>query len=243
MLTTICLENFTEAERNKLLGQTTGVYARHYASDLSGVDAQASFLGETIRTEHIETMQSMDHRRDRHAPRSLRGKEKIEFEESPEIVALNNQISEITSTIGGKLAEHLALLKDRQKLYTKKSNLQKKWKAKCRGTWFKNSYGEEIRKQLQEDCVQGAEKPLSLFPMVQKLLPTRDRLATALFKSKDMQSQEGQKVLQDLVSLCCDDSQVAYRPGEYPIDGICPCKGCLVKITRYVSCTFILLLS
>lgn len=41
-------------------------------------------------------------------------------------------------------------------------------------------------------------------------------------------------VLQDFISLCTDNSQVAYRPDEYPINGRCPFANCTMKMEEYV---------
>jgi hypothetical protein len=49
-------------------------------------------------------------------------------------------------------------------------------------------------------------KPPSNFPLICYLMLERNRIANALLVTKDLQSKEGQAVLQDLCSLCIDDN-------------------------------------
>jgi len=63
--------------------------------------------------------------------------------------------------------------------------------------------------------------------MIRHLMPARDRIANAMLLTQELRSEEGQATLRDIYSLCIDDNRVAYRPDERPIDGVCPCKGCL----------------
>ncbi|KFY27952.1 hypothetical protein V491_00691 [Pseudogymnoascus sp. VKM F-3775] len=69
-------------------------------------------------------------------------------------------------------------------------------------------------------------------------MPERDRIANTLFVTKDLQSKEGQAVLRDIYSLCIDDNQVAYRPDELPVDGICPSSNCSTVMTKCVRSTY-----
>jgi hypothetical protein len=66
----------------------------------------------------------MDHRRDKNAPRDFLYKERLEFDQSPEIRILNMRIKEITTEIVGEPAKHLALFKERQRLYDEKRVLR-----------------------------------------------------------------------------------------------------------------------
>ena len=50
----------------------------------------------------------------------------------------------------------------------------------------------------------------STFPLIRHLMPERNCIANKLFVTKDLQSKEGQAVLQDIYSLCINDNQVAY---------------------------------
>jgi hypothetical protein len=49
----------TAAERRSIVGQTQGVFCQSYIHSLSSVDVQALFLGEDLRRQEIEILQSL----------------------------------------------------------------------------------------------------------------------------------------------------------------------------------------
>jgi hypothetical protein len=57
-------------------------------------------------------------------------------------------------------------------------------------------------------------------------MPARDRIANAILA----ETNEGQAALQDIYSLCVNDSRVAYQPNEHPVGGICPREGCFTAM-------------
>ena len=170
----------------------------------------------------------MNHRRDRHAPRGLPRKEQDEFDRRPEVQELIKSITEATAKLGDKPDKNSAQFKERQKLYTKKSTLLRSARESFREEWFSASFDKEALRQLQEedDDDETLTELTSTFPLIRHLMPERDRIANTLFVTKDLQSKEGQAVLRDIYSLCNDDNQVAYRPDEQPVDGVCPCNNC-----------------
>lgn len=175
----------------------------------------------------------MNHRRDRHAPRDLPRKEQDEFDRSPEVQELNKSIAEASAKMGNKPDKNSAQFKERQKLYTKKGTLLRSARESFREEWFSASFDKEALRQLQqEEDDETLTEQTSTFPLIRHLMPERDRIANTLFVTKDLQSKEGQAVLQDVYSLCNDDNQVAYRPNEQPVDGVCPCSNCSTVITE-----------
>ncbi|KFY67373.1 hypothetical protein V496_01564, partial [Pseudogymnoascus sp. VKM F-4515 (FW-2607)] len=100
-------------------------------------------------------------------------------------------------------------------------NLLRSARASHREKWFSGSFDEEAQRQLQQEGEDDETllTPASKFPLIRHLMPERNRIANALLVTKDLQSKEGQAVLQDLCSLCIDDNRVAYRPDERPVDG------------------------
>ncbi|KFZ20283.1 hypothetical protein V502_03243, partial [Pseudogymnoascus sp. VKM F-4520 (FW-2644)] len=99
--------------RKRLLGhKSTEIYDRHYASKIVDV---SEYLGETSSTKNIEMLRSMNHRRDRHAPRDLPRKEQDEFDQSPEVQELKKSIAEATAKMGDKPDKNSAQFKERQK--------------------------------------------------------------------------------------------------------------------------------
>jgi hypothetical protein len=84
----------------------------------------------------------------------------------------------------------------------------------------------------QEEDDEILTEQTSTFPLIRHLIPERNRIGNTLFVTKDLQSKEAQAVLQDIYSLCIDDNQVAYRPDELPVDGICPSSNCSTVMTK-----------
>jgi hypothetical protein len=181
-------------------------------------------------------LRSMDHRRDKNAPRDFLHKERLEFDQSPEIRILNMRIGELTTTIAGEPAKHPALFKERQRLYDEKRVLRRSTLKTHREKWFSASYGVEALRQLQlgeeDDEILARPQPTSTFPLIRNLIPERNRMANSILVAKDLRSEEGQAALRDIYSLCIDDNRVAYRPDERPMNGVCPCNGCSTVMTE-----------
>ncbi|KFZ01777.1 hypothetical protein V500_00623 [Pseudogymnoascus sp. VKM F-4518 (FW-2643)] len=135
------------------------------------------------------------------------------------------RIEEATAKMPPNPDKGSAQFKERQKLYTEKSTLLRSARASHREKWFSGSFDEEAQRQLQEEGEHDDEslpEPTSTFPLIRHLMPERNRIATALLFTEDLQSKEGQAVLRDVYSLCIDDNRGAYRPDERPVNGACP---------------------
>ena len=70
------------------------------------------------------------------------------------------------------------------------------------------------------------------FNRIRRLDPPRDRLASLLFVEAPLRSIEGRRALEDMISLCRENPQVAYRPSLRPKDGRCPVSGCAREMDR-----------
>ncbi|KFY03223.1 hypothetical protein O988_01625 [Pseudogymnoascus sp. VKM F-3808] len=83
--------------------------------------------------------------------------------------------------------------KERQKLYTEKSNLLRLARASHREKWFSGSFNEEAQQQLQQEGEddETLPKPASKFPLIRHLMLERNCIANALLVTKDLQSKEG----------------------------------------------------
>ena len=191
----------------------------------------SEYLGETSSTKNIKMLRSMNHRRDKHAPRDLLRKEQDEFDQSPEVQELIKSIAEATAKIGDKPDKNSAQFKERQKLYTKKGMLLRSAKESFREEWFSASFDKEALQQLQQEEDNETEQT-STFPLIRHLMPERNCIANTLFVTKGLQSKEGQAVLQDVYSLCNDNNQVAYQLDEQPVNRVCPCSNCSTVITE-----------
>lgn len=146
------------------------------------------------------------------------------------------RIDEATRIIDHEPAKHPTLFKERQKLYGEKRQHLRLAEKLFREKWFDTSYDAEALRQLQPR--EADEKPtakprqLSTFYLTRHLMPARDRIANVILHNYDLRSDKGRAALRDIYSLCVDDNQVAYRPNERPIDGVCPREGCLTAINK-----------
>ncbi len=67
------------------------------------------------------------------------------------------------------------------------------------------------------------------------LMPERDRLASSLFLVAPIRSDEGRAVLRDMIALCQQKTEVAFRPGLEPEKCSCPMADCKPKLARFVA--------
>lgn len=217
--------------RRKFLDQAnTGVYNKSYESKIAKGYGFSMYSGVDAPTDNIETLQSMDHRRDSNAPSNLPAKEKAEFLQRPDVQHLDMLIEQATTDIDKKPAEHPARFKERQKLYSMKGNLLRSAEKSYREEWFSTSYDEEALRQVQledEDKIIPAKlRQRGIFQLTRRFMPARDRIANAILAETD----QSQAALQDIYSLCVDDNREAYRPNEHPVGGMCPREGCFTAM-------------
>ncbi|KAI9746641.1 MAG: hypothetical protein M1818_000355 [Claussenomyces sp. TS43310] len=205
--------------RRKFLDQAnTGIYNKSYESKIAKGYGFSMYSGVDAPTDNIETLQSMDHRRDGNAPKALPAKEKAEFFQRPDVQQLNMLIAQATRDI-----DRLESVRN----YTVRSEASKDRLQSYREEWFSTSYDEEALRQVQpledEDKIIPAElQRIGIFQLARRFMPARDRSANAILAETD----QSQAALQDIYSLCVDDDRVAYRPNEHPVGEICPREGC-----------------
>ena len=75
----------------------------------------------------------------------------------------------------------------------------------------------------------------TLFNRSRHLMPERNRLASYLLLPATLRSPEGRCALADLISLCTQDSRVAYQSSLQPKMGNCPVPKCLLHMDRLVT--------
>ncbi|KAI9848893.1 MAG: hypothetical protein M1837_006409 [Sclerophora amabilis] len=235
-------KNGTESERNKLLGHSSDAFRRHYMSQISGLDFQAIFHGETQRADHFATFRSMSHLRDEFAPTDLPSAEVTKLRNSSEVQLVEAKIDELNDMIVHNA--DISLIQQRKSLHTRKRKLKRVWTRDYRRRWWSDSLDAEAQRQLQtvgkmnlnqeKEFDQGQELDIGgpeprttpksgsqIFPFVRQFLPERDCLAESLLEVQSIRSLKGSAVITDLIALCGSHTQVAYRPDEKPHEGKC----------------------
>jgi len=89
------------------------------------------------------------------------------------------------------------------------------WKVKTRG------------KERSDD-----NEKTDLVEILSRLMPERGRPARTMISDIVVSEEERRLAIEDLFSLASQDCTTLYRPGEKPIDGVCPGKGCSVEMSR-----------
>jgi hypothetical protein len=74
----------------------------------------------------------------------------------------------------------------------------------------------------------------TFFNCTRYLMPQRSRLASDLFLPATLQSPESRRTLNDLISLCVQDSRVAYQSSQRLKMSVCAAPGCALSIDRLV---------
>lgn len=54
-----------------------------------------------------------------------------------------------------------------------------------------------------------------------------------MVSDKVVSEEERRQAIEDLCSLASQHCTILYRPGEKPVEGVCPVEGCGVEMIRY----------
>ncbi|KAI9779399.1 MAG: hypothetical protein M1835_004702, partial [Candelina submexicana] len=206
----------TEAERSQLLGHRTAtIYRTSYISNISDVDAQALFFEETARENHSKRFRGMTLGLEPLLPQKLPSMEKSAFETRSDVLAINEQIRELTTQVAGKPSEYPELHEARIKLHSQKRTLHQRALKTYVDNWCKGKYEEEVAETRATDTSlpQVSREGREIFSLIRRFMPTRDRLASSIFAQAPIHSTKGADVLRDLVNLCTTVKKVAlsYR--------------------------------
>ena len=105
---------------------------------------------------------------------------------------------------------HTCLLKRSLKQY------QIEWVRKRRD-WKVITRGKELPNDV---------KKTDLSKILCSIMPEYGRLTKTMISSTIVSQEERKEAVKDLYTLVSRDCSTLYRPGEEPVDGICPVMGC-----------------
>jgi len=111
---------------------------------------------------------------------------------------------ELTALRGRKDGESIS---HRKTLYAKNRKLEENEIRK----WRMTQTNQDGSKDTPSPCYHR-----SIFDRVRFLMPERDHLATSLFETAALRSPLGLSVLQDMVALCEQGTEVEFRPELEP---------------------------
>lgn len=221
-------ERATSAERNQILGHSSSdMFGRGYISSISSVDGQAAFLREEARTDHIAKLRSVSTRRASGLPQKLPMKRTMDLLNDSRLCELYRHLCDLRDQ--GAPSEEIQAANRQFRIHRKwsKRTALDKWKE----DWLDDRYQKTIKSggTASHDKSTDANRVQALF----RIMPERARLADMIVSDKIVTRNQNLLAVQDLLSLCQRDFAVMYRPGDEPIDNLCPvCQTQLPKNPR-----------
>lgn len=163
----------------------------------NGADGQAAYHGQERRTLVLDLFRGLTIPRNPQLWQCLPAKQQHEFDTSPEIMRIDEELNVLRGTADKKSLER------RKKLYGEKRKL----------------VTERLRKWQKNQSVKHDDPPgyhRAIFDRVRFLMPERDRLAQNIFHVDKLRSPAGLTVLRDMLALYQKRRNVEYRPGLEP---------------------------
>ncbi|EXK83429.1 hypothetical protein FOQG_12291 [Fusarium oxysporum f. sp. raphani 54005] len=196
----------SEATRMVYAGHTDpNTLATHYLPR-NGADGQAAYHGQERRTLVLDLFRGLTIPRNPRLWQCLPAKEQYDFDNSPEIINIKQELLKLRGS------KEKGLLEYRKRLYTENRKL----------------IAERLRKWQKNQPVKHDDPPgyhRAIFERVRFLMPERDRLSQNLFVVDKLRSPAGLAVLSDMLALYQKRRNVEYRPGLEPERCQCKNKG------------------
>ncbi|KAF8652167.1 hypothetical protein AX16_004524 [Volvariella volvacea WC 439] len=204
-----CIDKFyTSSQRMRAAGHRDDrTYTDFYAPTNPGTDGQGSYLGGTRRTVVNELFRSLTVAWNPELAQSLPAEMMFELEHRPDFAAIEQRLRELCLGVGSDGPD---ATKERTLLQAQKRQL----------------LADELRR-LQRDQPRDIARDSSdsdthighlrtMFPRIRKLMGPRDRLADNLLVTAPIRSDVGRAVLDDLISLYKQTSEIEVRAGLEP---------------------------
>lgn len=224
---TASLEHYSSAMIAQVLTQKdNNVYSRDYVAHCSSISTVDEALKEEEDTTHIDYFQSYTQFHETGLPCKLLAIHEESVEQDPELIQLKLRISGLK----GKVEDSGLLLKLRTEYEVAKAQLRASALQQYQMAWVQEQRDWKIltRGKLRPEHLDhtGCTRVLS------KVMPELGRLAAMMSSNEPLQSDEKLAVIKDLYVHGNWDFDVVYRPGEYPVNGLCPNLKCKKDIRR-----------
>ena len=207
--------------------RSEGTHRDHYQPNNPGTDGQDAYLGGQLRTIVADLFRGMTVPYNPNLLQSLPAEKKYEIETSPEFVALERQLQDLKTEPPSKERE-----RRRRNLHTERHKLK--------STELRKAQESQPYKHLPTDAeeIQSIGGHRARFARFCCLTPERQRLAKSMFAVGWLRSPEGRSVLQDMIALYQQETEVAFRPGLEAEKYHCPGAGRGGKPDKYVIPSF-----
>ena len=181
------------------------------------MDGMSAFLEEAPDHTVVDYFQGLGRFREKGTPTHLPAAMRADLEKHPEILKLEESHDAAETN-----AERLALLKARRNLL---ASLGDKALTSFRKAWMRQRRDWKVLTRGKVSTEADSEgNQLNL------VMPERDRISKRMQQTEQLTTVEMREAIQDIYTLCTRDYEVFYRPGEEPVEGLCPvCNGDIKK--------------
>ena len=212
---------YSSAQRKKHAGhRDDNTYDSFYAPQNPGTDGQGAYFGDKPRNIVSDRFRALTLSRNPELWQSLPAEKQHELENTPPFIAIEEELQSLCQ--GSR--EDPTTRNRRTELRAQKRKL----------------VSAELRKlqMSQPRKLSSKGDPIghhrTRFSRIRGLMPVRRRLASNLFVAAPIRSLEGREVLHDMVELCQQETEVAFRPGLEPEKCHCAVERNW-KIKRFVN--------
>lgn len=173
-------------------------------------------MGNPADNTHIDYFQGYSQFHEHGLPRRLPIEEEQKIDTDPQLITKATEIRNAESDDDIKrLKRDYNILKRKiyasmyQQFQSEWVQNQRDWKILTRGRERPDFFEQTAEKQAQ--C---------------KVMPELGRLAAIMSSNVPLSFDEKAVVVRDLYTQCLRDFDVVYRPGEEPVEGLCPVASC-----------------
>jgi hypothetical protein len=127
-------------------------------------------------------------------------------------------------------APKAAVKEGRSKVYQYRGTLKDKALRQYQQEWIRDRRHQKILIPGWQQALDSCRN--DLFRSICFLVPERGRLAEMMASDEDSSKVATWQAIQDIYSLCIQDSTVIYLPGHKPEKGACPVATCQLVLAR-----------
>lgn len=183
-------------------------------------------MNEPTQHDHTDYFQSFAKFREKGLPSSLPAEREAEIRKDPQLLELEDRVHRLRTEHAS--ASQIKVAQNKARAY--RVSLTKKSLQKYKIEWVQKRRDWKI-------TTRGKERPeddekTDLLEILSQMMPERGRLARTMTSDKVVSDEERRQAIEDLCSLVSQDCTTLYRPGEKPIDGVCPVTVCGVEMIR-----------
>lgn len=172
-------------------------YCKHYAPQNPGTSGRAAYFGDAPRTIVNDLLRTLTITCTPDLWQSLPAEQQHELEQTPDFEKINQRLTDLSL-----LDDAAQARKQRAKILLKRKKLVNTALEK---------FQQEQSSVSKKDAATSHH--YTLFSRTSHLMPPRRSLATSLFASGSIRSEECRAVIEDLMALYGSETEVPYRPG------------------------------